>query len=78
MMRTIIGWLTGWNVKSKHIAMQLSVQNTEMEDNMGENVTLRQNLCSHRLLSVFFFPDSISCTIEMNLYRTGNSSICNL
>lgn len=78
MMRTIIGWLTGWNVKSKHIAMQLSVQNTETEDNMGETVTLRQNLCSHRLLSVFLFPDSISCTIEMNFNRTGNSSICNL
>lgn len=78
MMRTIIGWLTGWNVKSKHFAMQLSVQNTETEENMGENVMLRQNLCSHRLLSVLFLPDNISCAIEMNFYRTDNSSICNL
>lgn len=34
----------GWNAKSKHIATQLSVQNTKLKDNMVENVMLQQNL----------------------------------
>lgn len=77
--------MTGWNVKSKHIATQLSVQNTKLKDNMGENVMLQQNLwlqtkalMCFSVCFFFFFPASILCTIQMNLYKTGNWSTCHL